>query len=51
MRGRFFLDAEGRQRSFLSRVSDRAGPTEEAGTEVPHDETAQAELPDSPDTQ
>ena len=49
MRGRFFLDSEGRQRSF-PRVSDRAGPTEGVGTEVTHDETAKAEFPDSPDT-
>ena len=49
VRGRFFWDAEGRQRSF-PRVSDCAEPTEGVGTEVSHDETAQVETPDSPDT-
>ena len=49
MRGRFVLDEEGRQRSF-PRVSGRGGPTEGVGTEVLHDETAQVEFPDSPDT-
>ena len=46
---RFFLDAEGRQRSF-PRVSDRVGLTEGVATQVSHDETAQAGFPDSLDT-
>ena len=45
--GRFFLDAERRQRSF-PRVSDREGPTDVVGAEVLHDETAQEQFPDSP---
>ena len=39
------MDAEGRQRSF-----PRGGPTEGVGTELPHNETALAEIPDSPVT-
>ena len=49
VRGRLFWDAKKRQRSFL-RESDCAEPTEGVGTEVSHDETAQVEIPDGPDT-
>ena len=45
MRGRFFLDAVGRQTSF-PRVGGRSGPTERVGTEALPDETAQAKFPE-----